>query len=85
MAKKRESTRRLVTRLGRDELKSFGRVKKYVVGFCGHVSDAEVLRFLIRNWLKSEHGQKRRYDRLKETNIKCLHLGFWYISIWSKG
>lgn len=33
-----------------EEQAQFRKAKKYVVGFCGPVSDAEVLRFLVRNW-----------------------------------
>jgi hypothetical protein len=41
---------KLTTRLDRGELKQFRKARRYVRGFCGPVSDAEVLRFLVRNW-----------------------------------
>jgi hypothetical protein len=40
----------VVTRLNVEERKQFQRAKKHVESFCGQVSDAEVLRFLIRSW-----------------------------------
>lgn len=39
-----------MTRLTRGELRQFAAVKRYVRAFCGPVSDAEVLRFLVRDW-----------------------------------
>jgi len=40
----------VVTRLNASELRAFKKAKKYVTAYCGKVSDAEVLRFLIRSW-----------------------------------
>ena len=44
--------KRIETRLNTSELKDFKKARKYVYSFCGKVSDAEVLRFLVRNWLE---------------------------------
>ena len=50
--KKAKYVRRLSTRLTRRELAQFRVVKKYVVSLCGRVSDAGVLRYLVRDWEK---------------------------------
>jgi hypothetical protein len=42
--------KRVTTTLNAAERRDFARVRKYVRGWCGPVSDAEVLRFLVRNW-----------------------------------
>ena len=42
--------KRIETRLNSEEMKDFRRVRKYIYSFCGKVSDAEVLRFLVRDW-----------------------------------
>jgi hypothetical protein len=44
---------RLTTALDRHELRQFKKVAKFVRGHCGPVSDAEVLRYLVRNWSES--------------------------------
>ena len=41
---------RLTTRLTPAEMRAFREVRKFVCSYCGKVSDAEVLRFLVRNW-----------------------------------
>ena len=41
---------KITTRLTKEELYLFKVIKKHVVKFCGKVSDAEVLRYLVRNW-----------------------------------
>lgn len=43
--------KRVATTLNRAEQRAFARVRKYVRSYCGPVSDAEVLRFLVRNWM----------------------------------
>lgn len=48
--------RRFSTRLTKEELVRFRTIKKYVVGWCGPVSDAEVLRYLVREWSREEHS-----------------------------
>ena len=53
--KKGRYARRLSTQLTREELAQFRAVRKYVVGFCGKVSNAEVLRYLVRDWSKEAH------------------------------
>lgn len=50
---KEAKRKRLETRLNASEMRDFRRVRKYVWGFCGKVPDAEVLRFLVRNWTGS--------------------------------
>jgi hypothetical protein len=40
----------LTTRVTPAEARQFNKVTRYVRGFCGPVSAAEVLRYLIRNW-----------------------------------
>jgi hypothetical protein len=40
----------VTTRLNAEELRDFKKARKYVISFCGKVSDAEVIRFLVRNW-----------------------------------
>lgn len=49
---KHRYVRRFTTQLTTEELKQFRAIKKYVMGFCGSVSNAEVFRFLVRNWIK---------------------------------
>lgn len=49
-------THRFSTRLTDEELKQYSLIRQYVVGFCGEVSEAEVLRYLIRNWSETDHG-----------------------------
>jgi len=51
MAKKKRIV--VVTRLNAAEVRDFKKAKKYVVAYCGKVSDAEVLRFLVRSWGES--------------------------------
>jgi hypothetical protein len=41
----------LTTRLNGTEMRQFRAVARYVRGFCGPIPDAEVLRFLVRNWM----------------------------------
>ena len=53
---KSKYVKRVSTRLTASEVKSFRVVRRFVVGFCGKVSDVEVLRFLVCNWL-SPHGK----------------------------
>lgn len=43
--------KRVVTRLNSREMRDFRSARKYVRSFCGKVSDAEVLRFLVRDWV----------------------------------
>jgi hypothetical protein len=51
MASKRRKTETVkTTRLDAEELRLFVKVRRYVRGMSGPVSDAEVLRFLIRDW-----------------------------------
>jgi hypothetical protein len=45
---------RIAAWLSPAEVRTFKKVKKYVVSYCGRVSDAEVLRFLIRSWGDTE-------------------------------
>lgn len=47
-------TSRKTTRLTRDELQKFQRIKKWMTGYCGKVSDAEVLRYLVREWSETD-------------------------------
>jgi len=47
--------RKLGTQLRKKELAQFRVIKKYVAGWCGPVSNAEVLRYLVRNWNKENH------------------------------
>ena len=42
----------MTTQLNPREVRDFKRVKKYVESYCGKVSRAEVIRFLVRNWTK---------------------------------
>jgi hypothetical protein len=42
--------KRIETRLNAEEMRDFRKVRKYVKSFCGKISDAEVLRYLVRNW-----------------------------------
>jgi len=42
--------RRVATYLTPRECEILRKVRRFVVGFCGDVSDAEVLRYLVRNW-----------------------------------
>ncbi len=42
--------KRLTTRLTPEEVRLFKIVARYARQMCGPVSDAEVLRYLIRNW-----------------------------------
>jgi len=44
---------RVITRLNQEEYVQFLVIRKYVVGYCGKVSDAEVLRYLVRHWSES--------------------------------
>jgi len=44
--------KRVTTTLNAAERRDFARVRKFVRGYCGPVSNAEVLRFLVRNWSK---------------------------------
>lgn len=53
--KRDKHVRRLSTQLTKKELSQFRAVRKYVVGFCGRVSNAEVLRYLVRSWSKEDH------------------------------
>jgi hypothetical protein len=53
--KKTRCVKRISTRLTKSELAQFRVVKKFVVGWCGPVSDAEVLRYLVRAWSKLDH------------------------------
>jgi len=46
----------LSTRLTKKERAQFCAVKKYVVGWCGKNSNAEVLRYLVREWSKEDHS-----------------------------
>jgi hypothetical protein len=46
----RPARRRKETLLNASELDAFAKVRRYVFKMCGPVSDAEVLRFLIRDW-----------------------------------
>jgi hypothetical protein len=51
LSKRRKPKRKvLTTRVTAAEARQFAKVTRYVRGFCGPVSAAEVLRFLIRNW-----------------------------------
>jgi hypothetical protein len=43
--------KRLTIRLTAKEMRDFRAVRKFVRAYCGEVSDAEVLRFLVRNWV----------------------------------
>lgn len=43
--------KRVTTTLNTAEQRAFSLVKRYVRGYCGSVSNAEVLRFLVRNWM----------------------------------
>lgn len=43
---------RIATLLNQAEVKQFRVVEKFVRAYCGKVSRAEVLRYLIRNWSK---------------------------------
>jgi hypothetical protein len=40
----------LTTRVTLAEARQLAKVARFVRGFCGPVSTAEVLRYLIRNW-----------------------------------
>ena len=42
--------KRVVTTLTASEQRAFALVKRFVQSYCGRVSDAEVLRFLVRDW-----------------------------------
>lgn len=53
--KKDSYVRRLSTQLTRKELAQFRVVRKFVIGFCGNISNAEVLRYLVREWRKEDH------------------------------
>ncbi len=53
--KKYSYVKRLSTQFTRKELAQFRVVRKFVAGFCGKVSDAEVLRYLVREWRKEDH------------------------------
>jgi hypothetical protein len=41
---------RVTTQLNASEMRDFKRVKKFVESYCGKVSRAEVIRYLVRNW-----------------------------------
>lgn len=43
---------RVTTRLSASEARDFKRVHKFVNAYCGLVSKAEVLRYLVRDWAK---------------------------------
>jgi len=51
-------SKRVCTRLTNKEFEQFRVVKKYVVGFCGQVSDAEMLRYLVRDWSAQDHQMR---------------------------
>ncbi len=42
--------KRVTTTLNTAERRAFALVKRFVRSYCGTVSDAEVLRFLVRDW-----------------------------------
>jgi hypothetical protein len=46
----RAKRKRLTTRLNANEARLFKKIARFVRGFCGPVPDAEVLRYLVRNW-----------------------------------
>ena len=52
MKRGRKYVKKLSTRLTSDETKSFRKIKRFVIGYCGKVSDAEVLRYLVRDWVQ---------------------------------
>lgn len=43
--------KRVTTTLNPAEQRAFALVLRYVQSHCGPVSEAEVLRFLVRNWM----------------------------------
>ena len=43
--------RRKTTTLNTAELRLFVKARQYVRSMCGKVSDAEVLRYMIRDWV----------------------------------
>ena len=55
MKGKRRCANTLKTRLNSDETKLFLKIAKYVAGYCVKVSDAEVLRYLVRSWKKEDN------------------------------
>jgi hypothetical protein len=42
--------KRMTTSLDAAEMRLFKKVARYVRAYCGHVSRAEVLRYLVRDW-----------------------------------
>ena len=48
-------THRVITRLNLEEYLKFLAIRKFVVGYCGKVPDAEVLRYLVRHWSESNY------------------------------
>ena len=55
MKKEDRHAHHLSTRLTTKERAQFLVIKKYVVGWCGKISNAEVLRYLVRAWSKGDH------------------------------
>lgn len=47
-------TSRKTTRLTSEELQKFQLIKMWMTGYCGEVSDAEVLRYLVREWSETD-------------------------------
>jgi hypothetical protein len=67
--------KKISTRLNRGEMRSFLKVRKYVRSFCGPVPDAEVLRFLVRNW---EEGSSPTAveDAVSVARVKLVNVAY---------